>query len=69
MEDVAAYRKIANFAQALAILVLSLNVYYFCFGFFEARGWTNSHVTALLIRLATGGCSPSAATWPWPWPC
>ena len=48
MEDEKGLRKIMEFMRLFAIVLLGLNVYYYCFGYFRAMGWAPAVVERLL---------------------
>lgn len=48
MEDEKALRKIMELMRLLAIALLALNLYYYCFGYFKALGWTPAVAERLL---------------------
>ncbi|GAB3240992.1 conjugal transfer protein MobC [Hymenobacter seoulensis] len=48
MEDEKGLRKIMELMRLLAIGLLALNLYYYCFGYFKAQGWAPAVVQGLL---------------------
>ncbi|MBT9395072.1 YWFCY domain-containing protein [Hymenobacter sp. NST-14] len=48
MEDEKGLRKIMEFMRLLAIGLLAVNIYYYCFGYFRSLGWTAGVVEHLL---------------------
>ncbi|WP_449272098.1 YWFCY domain-containing protein [Hymenobacter humi] len=48
MEDEKGLRKIMEFMRLFAIVLLGLNIYYYCFGYFRVMGWAPAVVERLL---------------------
>ncbi|MDF7813935.1 conjugal transfer protein MobC [Hymenobacter sp. YC55] len=51
MEDEKALRKIMEFMRLFAIVLLGINIYYYCFGYFQVLGWAPAVVERLLANL------------------
>ena len=55
MEDTAAYRNLAHFTRALSVAILAINIYVFCFTFFDGLSWTQDWVTGFLLKFRKVG--------------
>jgi len=62
MEDEKASRKIMEFMRILAIVLVGINIYYYCFGYCQAMGWTTA-VTERLMASFTKNTVLFAASW------
>ena len=49
-EDSRGLGKTIDFMRAVSILVLVMNIYYFCYPFFHAAGCTNGMVDRILLN-------------------
>ena len=48
MEDEKGLRKIMEFMRLFAIVLMGINIYYYCFGYFKSMGWTPAVVGHIL---------------------
>ncbi|MDO7854561.1 conjugal transfer protein MobC [Hymenobacter convexus] len=48
MEDEKGLRKIMEFMRLFAIVLMGINIYYYCFGYFKSMGWTPAVVEHIL---------------------
>jgi hypothetical protein len=48
MEDEKGLRKIMEFMRLFAIVLMGINTYYYCFGYFKSMGWTPAVVEHIL---------------------
>ena len=48
MEDERGLKKIMDFMRLLAIALLAINIYYYCFGYFRSMGWTHHVVETMM---------------------
>ena len=59
MEDEKGLRKIMEFMRLFAIVLMGINIYYYCFGYFKGMGWTpavalNRNVSSLSFAVPDG---------------
>lgn len=52
MEDEKAMRKIMEMMRIFAIALLAINIYYYCFNYFQSRGWAPGFVVSFLTNLS-----------------
>ena len=48
MEDEKGLRKIMEFMRLFAIVLLAVNIYYFCFGYFKSMGWSHKIIETMM---------------------
>ncbi|GAB3720496.1 conjugal transfer protein MobC [Hymenobacter agri] len=48
MEDEKGLKKIMEFMRLLAIALLVVNIYYFCFGYFKSMGWSHKVIETIM---------------------
>ena len=51
MEDEKALKKIMEFMRLFAILLLGVNIYYYCYGYFQSLGWGSAVVGRIMGQL------------------
>ncbi|GAB3327571.1 conjugal transfer protein MobC [Hymenobacter humi] len=48
MEDEKGLKKIMEFMRLFAIVLLAVNIYYFCFGYFKSMGWSHKIIETMM---------------------
>lgn len=51
MEDEKALKKIMDFMRLFAIVLLGINIYYYCYGYFQSMGWSSATVERIMGQL------------------
>ncbi|QIL78410.1 conjugal transfer protein MobC [Hymenobacter sp. HDW8] len=51
MEDEKALKKIMEFMRLFAIVLLGINIYYYCYGYFNSMGWSAAVVEHIMGQL------------------
>lgn len=51
MEDEKALKKIMEFMRLFAIVLMAINIYYYCYGYFHSMGWGSAVVERIMGQL------------------